>query len=233
MKKGGFFKKIKIRFGKTSAILLAVFAVLIAVDLILKTCEVKYSWNFVVIPNFIEVESGHLNTGAAFSFLGDAVWGRVFLIVLTCIMFVAVALAFLFLPERFVAFKTALAMIGAGAVGNLVDRFAFGAVRDFVWMNIFGSFACCNFADFWIVLGVVLAIVDTLFFNEWAPMPLTKGAKSRVAAREKREEEKKALKESESRSDGDTAAENIPQNVGDNDIENRESAHNGESGEER
>lgn len=195
MKNNGFFKKIKIHFGKRSAILLAVFAALIAVDLILKTCEVKYGWKFTVIPNLIWVESGHLNNGAAFSFLGDAAWGRVFLTVLSCIMFVVVAAAFLLLPERFVVFKTALSMIGAGAIGNLVDRFAFGAVRDFVWMNIFGSWACCNFADFFIVLGVILAIVDTLFFNEWAPLPLTKGAKARVAAREKADEEKQAQKD--------------------------------------
>ena len=67
MKKGGFFSKLKIRYGKTSAILTAVFAVLIAVDLILKTCEVAFDWNFTVIPGFIWVESGNLNDGAAFS----------------------------------------------------------------------------------------------------------------------------------------------------------------------
>lgn len=190
MEKKKFFKKFKIEFGKITAILLAVFAVLLAADLILKTCEVEFNWNFKVIPNLIFVESGQKNTGAAFSFLADAVWGRVFLIIFPCLMFAAVAIFFILLPERFAVLKTALAMIGAGAVGNLVDRIAFGYVRDFVWMNIFGNWACCNFADFWIVLGVILAVVDIIFFNEWALLPLTKGAKARVAAREKAEEER-------------------------------------------
>ena len=92
--------------------------------------------------------------------------------------------AFLLLPEKFVGLKTALAMISAGALGNLVDRLAFGYVRDFVWMNLFGSYACCNFADFWIVLGVILAIIDVLFINDWAVFPLTKNAKAAAKARE-------------------------------------------------
>lgn len=190
MEKKKFFEKFKIQFGKVTIILLAVFAVLVAVDLILKACEVSFDWNFNVIPHLIYVESGQKNTGAAFSFLAGEVWGRVFLIILSCFMFVAVAVVFIFLPERFVPLKTALVMIGAGAIGNLVDRIALGYVRDFVWMNIFGSWACCNFADFWIVLGVILAIADMIFFNEWALLPLTKGAKARVAARERAEEER-------------------------------------------
>lgn len=197
MHKKGFLKKLKIEFGKTTVILLAVFTVLLALDLILKACEVKYGWNFTVIPKLIWVESGQKNTGAAFSFLSDTAWGRAFLIALACIMFIAVAVIFIFLPERFVVLKLALAMIGAGAMGNLIDRIALGYVRDFVWMWIFGSVACCNFADFWIVLGVILAIVDVLFFNEWAVLPLTKGAKARVAARERAEKSEQEQKDKE------------------------------------
>ena len=197
MEKKGFFKKIKIQFGLVTIILLAVFAVLLAADLILKWCEVAFDWNFPVIPHLIYVESGQKNTGAAFSFLAGTAFGKVFLIILSCIMFVAVAVVFILLPERFAVLKTALAMIGAGAIGNLVDRIALGYVRDFVWMNIFGSWACCNFADFWIVLGAILAVVDMLFLNELAILPLTKGAKARVAARIKRDEEAENKQNSE------------------------------------
>ncbi len=192
MQKKGIFKKLKIQFGKITVIMLAVFAVLLAVDLILKYCYEAFNWNFTVIPNFIGVENSPLNhnTGAAFSSFAGYEWGRAFLIILSLIMFIAVAVFFIFLPERFVVLKLALAMIASGAIGNLVDRIALGYVRDFVWMNIFGTWACCNFADFFIVLGVILAIIDVLFFNEWAVLPLTKGAKARVAAREKADEEK-------------------------------------------
>ena len=192
MEKKGFFGKFKIEFGLLTIILLAVFAVLLALDLILKSCEVAFDWNFKVIPNLIYVESGQKNTGAAFSFLANTTGGRVFLIILSCVMFVAVAVFFIFLPKRYAVLKTALVMIGAGAIGNLVDRIALGYVRDFVWMNIFGTWACCNFADFWIVLGAILAVADMLFLNELAILPLTKGAKARVAARKEREESEQA-----------------------------------------
>lgn len=170
-------------FGKVSAILIAVFAVLLTLDLVLKYCEEKYAWNFTVIPKFIWVESGMRNTGAAFSFLSDTEWGRIFFIVITFIMLGVMIAAFLLIPEKFAVLKTAIVMIASGALGNLIDRLALKSVRDFVWMNIFGSYACCNFADFWIVLGVVLAVVDMLFLNEWAIFPLTKRAKAAAKAR--------------------------------------------------
>ena len=65
----------------------------------------------------------------------------------------------------------------AGAIGNLIDRIAFREVRDFVGINMFGNMVSCNFADFWIVFGTIVAIVDILFLNEWALIPLTKRAK--------------------------------------------------------
>lgn len=164
-----------------------VFAVLLAVDLILKYCEEAYEWEFVFIPQLITVESGVRNSGAAFSFLSNAVWGQTFLIVLTFIMLAALIFGFLVLPERFVLLKLAIAMVASGALGNLVDRLMFREVRDFVWVNMIGGWACCNFADFWIVFGVIIAILDMLFFNEWSAFPLTKKAKARVATREEKE----------------------------------------------
>lgn len=183
--------KIKIHFGKVSAILLAVFAVLLAADLILKFCEVKYDWNFTVIPKLIWVESGIKNWGAGFSFLADKEWGRIFFIVLTFIMLIIMTGAYLLLPERAVGLKVALVLIAAGAMGNLIDRLAFGYVRDFVWVNIFGVPACCNFADFWIVFGMVWGIIDILFLNEWALFPLTKKAKAAAKLKKQAEEKER------------------------------------------
>lgn len=188
-------RKLKISIGKSGAILIAVFAALLALDLILKYCEEAYKWDFTVIPKFIEVSYGSRNTGAAFSFLADTEWGRVFFIVLTFIMLAAMIFGFLILPKRFVILKTALVMVASGALGNLVDRLAFAYVRDFVWMNIFGNWACCNFADFYIVLGVILAIVDVLFLDEWAVFPLTKKAKERVERKELAAAESAQIKE--------------------------------------
>ena len=85
------FNRIKSNIGWKSAIFLGVFAVLLAADLLTKHFEEAYSWNFTVIPGFIEVESGIRNPGAGFSWLADKSWGQPFLIALTVVMVVAVA----------------------------------------------------------------------------------------------------------------------------------------------
>ncbi len=170
-------KKYKLHFGKISIIAIVVFAVLLAVDLILKHFEVADSWNFDVIKGFIWVESDRRNTGSAFSLFADVVWGRIFLVTISVVLICALCAAFALLPERFILLKIAIAMVVSGAMGNLIDRLVFGYVRDFVWVNMLFTSACCNFADFFIVFGVIVAIVDFLFLNEWAIIPLTRRAK--------------------------------------------------------
>lgn len=171
------FKKLKIQISKKSLIFLAVFIVLLTIDLLTKFIEEKYNLNFTVIPNFIWVESGVRNSGASFSMFSDAAWGQTFLKIITILMIIVIIVAFLFIPERFTVAKVALAAVLAGATGNLVDRFMLGEVRDFVWVNMIFTDACCNFADFWITFGVVIIAIDMLFLNEWAVFPLTKKAK--------------------------------------------------------
>jgi signal peptidase II len=49
-----------------------------------------------------------------------------------------------------------LALIIAGALGNMIDRVAYGAVVDFVHLHALGySWYVFNLADVWIVAGVV------------------------------------------------------------------------------
>ena len=63
----------------------------------------------------------------------------------------------------------ALSMIVAGGLGNLVDRVAFGYVRDFIEYTIVytvfkKNFAICNFADVCLTIGVILLIVYLIVF---------------------------------------------------------------------
>ena len=182
-------KKLKVNIGLKSIILIGVCVVLVIIDLLTKIFEERNNWNFKVIPNFIEVEGGavHRNPGCAFSFLAEASWGQGFLIAMTFILLIVLVALYIFLPERFLILKVALSMIVAGAVGNLIDRIAYLQVRDFVGVNMFGNMVFCNFADFWITFGTALAILDIMFLNEFALVPLTKKAKE---AQAKREEEK-------------------------------------------
>jgi len=60
--------------------------------------------------------------------------------------------------------RIAYTMIFAGAIGNMIDRLFRGFVIDMldfrgIWSFIF------NFADVWINIGVVLIIVEHVFFN--------------------------------------------------------------------
>ena len=60
-----------------------------------------------------------------------------------------------------------------------------------IGMNFgFVSFVC-NFADVWLMVGLVLAIIDLLFLSEWAVFPLTKKARAAQAERRRQEERDK------------------------------------------
>ena len=184
-------KKLKVNIGLKSLILIGVCIVLVIIDLLTKIFEERDNWRFKVIPKLIEVEGGgiHRNPGCAFSFLAEASWGQGFLIAMTFVLLAVLVAVYIFLPERFLVLKVSISMIVAGAVGNLIDRIAYLQVRDFVGINMFGNMVFCNFADFWITFGTALAILDILFLNEFALIPLTKRAKEaqakdKVAARQ-------------------------------------------------
>lgn len=181
-------KKLKPHFGKLSIILLVVIAVLIAADLITKHYEVECRWKAVIIPGVVEIYSGQQNWGIAF---GISI-GSIPVLIFTFILLAAMVFVFIVLPNRFVLLKIAISMVIAGAIGNIVDRIALGYVRDWFGLWMFGGMTYCNFADFWIVIGAILAALDMLFLNETAVFPLTKKAKAFQAARKEEEERKKA-----------------------------------------
>lgn len=194
-------KKLKVNIGKKSLILIAVVVVLVAVDLLTKYFEEKYFWNFKVIPHFIEVMGKVRNPGCAFSFLDDnPEIGQPLLITMTFVLLAVLVFGFTVLPERFTLLKVAVALVISGAVGNLADRLMFREVRDFVGLNMFGTgMVYCNFADFFIVIGTAIALLDLIFLNEWALIPLTKKAKAAQAEHKQKAEQadKEAEKEKE------------------------------------
>lgn len=183
-------RKLKPHFGKLSIILLVVIAVLIAADLITKHFEEAQGWtsNGPVLGGLVDIECGVHNYGVAFGFT----IGSIPALIITFILLGAMIFSFIVLPNRFILLKIAISIVIAGAIGNIVDRILFGYVRDWFGLWMFGGIAYCNFADFWIVIGAVLAAVDMLFINEVSVFPLTKKAKAFQAARREEEEKKKA-----------------------------------------
>lgn len=165
---------------------MAVCAVLVAADLLTKHFEEADGWFLVIIPGWIQLVGGVRNQGCAFSFLNDKPEiGQPVLITLTCLMLVFLVLLFIFLQDKNIVLKIAVSVVIAGAVGNLVDRFMLREVRDFIGLNMLfnGNLVYCNLADFYIVIGAILAVIDLLFLNEWAVFPLTKRAKEAQAKR--------------------------------------------------
>lgn len=103
------------------------------------------------------------NKGAAFSFLaGASGWQKHFLSAIAIIA----SLFILFLLARHGTqrlFSLALALILGGAVGNVIDRIAYGHVIDFLDFHWRGwHWPAFNVADSAIVCGAALLILDEL-----------------------------------------------------------------------
>lgn len=111
-----------------------------------------------IIGNFLWFSST-LNTGVAFSmFEGQG-------IVLSVVAAIAcVAFAYLIFSKRFFNSKlqkSCLGLILGGTFSNLLDRFIFGGVRDFIYLK-FINYAIFNVADMAIVCGVIILCISVI-----------------------------------------------------------------------
>lgn len=186
-------RRIKANFGWKSALFAGICIILLAADLLTKHFAEADGWRFTIIPKFLEIVDVVHNDGASLGMGGGTNWALPLFITLTFIMVPVFIAVILLLPERFTLLKLCLYMATAGALGNLVDRLAFGYVRDFIGMDWGFVSYVCNLADVWLMVGLVLAIIDMLFLNEISVFPLTKSARAAQAERKKREEEKAAV----------------------------------------
>jgi len=67
-------------------------------------------------------------------------------------------------PEHFLP-RFALASILGGAIGNLIDRFAYGEVIDFIYIKII-RWPVFNVADVAVTIGMILLIAYVVFDNK-------------------------------------------------------------------
>ena len=89
------------------------------------------------------------NTGAGFSILQGK---QIFLIVFSIIALGVIVYYYKQTPRKWVPFT---AMIFGGALGNLIDRIAYGYVIDFISFSFWPSF---NVADIAVTFGVFGAV---------------------------------------------------------------------------
>jgi len=129
-----------------------IFISIFIIDQIVKYCFANFDWN-VDGP----IISLHLvfNKGVAFSMFAflDEYLKYVQLLI------VVVALGYLYKnPEVFKQYNIAIALLLAGGLSNILDRFTYGGVVDYFYWHYGFEFAIFNFADVIIDLGVVLIL---------------------------------------------------------------------------
>ncbi len=120
----------------------------------------------VELTSWLNLVLAH-NTGAAFSFLGDAGgWQRWLFAALAGTVSIVLIVWILKLPKKDFWLACSLALILGGAVGNLIDRVRFGYVVDFIDFHIdTWHFATFNIADAAISVGAVMLLADAFFLS--------------------------------------------------------------------
>lgn len=103
------------------------------------------------------------NTGAAFSFLSEAGgWQRWFFAAMALIISVVLVVWLSRLKKHETLLAVALTLVLGGAVGNLIDRLAYGYVIDFLdFYYQTWHFPAFNVADSAISLGVFLMLLES------------------------------------------------------------------------
>ncbi len=175
------------------------FAALLAVDLISKPLAFAFlkeeGGRYVVYDGIFELIEVH-NDGASFGIFGGKTTG---LIAVTAIAMFALIALLLWRPNSPKLFRYGIIAIVAGGVGNLVDRLAFGYVRDFIdytfLKTFFGieNFGVGNVADIFVLVGLLCIIVYVFFGykeGDFAKKPLSGGALPETLVVDEGEEKK-------------------------------------------
>jgi signal peptidase II len=120
----------------------------------------------MAVTSFFNLVLAH-NTGAAFSFLSDAGGAQRWFFSAIAIIASVWIVWLLRKHQTQMLFSFSLAFILGGALGNLIDRIAYGYVVDFLdffWGNY--HFAAFNLADSAITCGAALLIWESFTGKE-------------------------------------------------------------------
>jgi signal peptidase II len=119
----------------------------------------------VIVPDFLDFTLV-FNTGVAFGFFSrlPPEWRWLVMVFSLAALVLLCSVAYRIVPQGSAVGRVALGLVFGGAAGNLVDRWRFGAVVDFVhvfwrdwhWPNF-------NVADSAITIGVVLLATELAF----------------------------------------------------------------------
>lgn len=145
------------------------FSIIAFIGLVLDQASKIYVDRSMTLYQSIPVIDGFFNIfyirnkGAAFSFLSNVSWRLPFFVAVSTIASLVILIALHKLREDQKFAQVSLALIFAGAVGNLIDRIRLGEVIDFLdvyWRTY--HWPAFNIADSCICIGVALLALDML-----------------------------------------------------------------------
>lgn len=102
------------------------------------------------------------NRGAAFGVLQG---GKIFFLIATIVFLAALLWFFFRIPtsRRFLPLHTICVLIGAGAIGNMIDRILHDYVVDFFYFSLI-DFPVFNVADIYVTVSCAMLIIFVLFY---------------------------------------------------------------------
>ena len=152
-----------------------IVAILLTADLLSKHFVESFllsrGGSYEVIKNILTFRYSR-NAGAAFGIFENS---RVFLSVFVGIILLALIgfMVYHIIKRKYkekggIFLHVSLSFILAGGLGNLVDRVAFGYVRDFIdytfLYTLFDwNFAICNLADVFLTVGVIMIVIYLIY----------------------------------------------------------------------
>ena len=106
------------------------------------------------------------NTGVSFGMFSEwGILGRYFFSIFSIVVGCFLILLAIFSDTK--VFRSSLALISSGALGNAIDRVYFGGVIDFIDFFIYNfHWPAFNFADIFITVGVILLLFDNIFYKK-------------------------------------------------------------------
>jgi len=156
------------RHNRRKLIMFSVIAVFVVVsDQITKhliDASMRLGERIEIIPNFLDIRYIS-NIGAAFGIMTRLPDGArlPFLIGVSILAMLLVLYLFVKAEGDRIAYQVSLALVFAGAVGNLIDRIWLGYVRDFIDAHIHGlHWPVFNVADSAITVGIVILAYELL-----------------------------------------------------------------------
>jgi signal peptidase II len=159
---------MSLRFPRRLPWLLLISALVLLADRLSKRWvehHVSMGGGIPIIPRVLRI-THWTNEGAAFSLFAESASPhlvRWVLIGFSLLAALVVLIALVRLGDRITLTTLALALIFAGALGNVHDRILYGSVVDFIEVHIFSyHWPDFNVADSSIVTGACLLLLDSL-----------------------------------------------------------------------